>query len=392
MADKITVIGAGVSGITTALTLQLLGYNTKIITDKTVAEVSRKNDYPGFASLFPSASVIPHSVYSHQLEELFKQSQSFFYELRKHVFPGVTTHKHFEVFEFEADQPEYCHWMLNFMTIDELSEIEMPRRSDNQPLYGWVFDCIFADWSLYFPALITLYKQSGGTITQQKLEQEDISDLASEVVINCSGTGGPLLFDDPSEDQLIMRGHLLHKADAPLITTKDGEIVSYNYTPQPDLYSDAGGNACDVYCYPRKDGWILGGSRQLGQLNEDNNWQDLGNPSVYTINEIPFPKQIIDLNNEILNHTYDHSLEVSDAITPTTGYRYIRNRKNGLRLEQEKGSGKTVYHNYGHGGSGVTLSWGCALEIAHHISSQNKGKIRAKLLENINEIDMGKLS
>jgi len=282
--------------------------------------------------------------------------------------------------------------MLNFTSIDELSETTIPRRYDDQPLYGWLFDCIFADWSLYFPALITLYRQIGGTITQQKLNPEDVSNLKSEVIINCSGTGGPILFDDPSENQLIMRGHLLHKADAPLITNDTDEVISYNYTPQPAVYSDAEGNACDVYCYPRKDGWILGGSRQLGELNKANNWDSLSESSAYTVKEIQFPREIITLNNEILSHTYDHSFEVSDDITPSVGYRYIRNRENGLRLDKENVSGKTVYHNYGHGGAGVTLSWGCAFEIARQITSRNTKEFQNELLEKFSNIEMEKLS
>ena len=41
-------------------------------------------------------------------------------------------------------------------------------------------------------------------------------------------------------------------------------------------------------------------------------------------------------------------------------------RLGGVRLEYEYYKGKLhVIHNYGHGGSGVTLSWGCAKEVAN---------------------------
>jgi len=39
-------------------------------------------------------------------------------------------------------------------------------------------------------------------------------------------------------------------------------------------------------------------------------------------------------------------------------------RKSGVRLERERLSdGRTVIHNYGHGGAGFTLSWACAEEV-----------------------------
>jgi hypothetical protein len=38
-------------------------------------------------------------------------------------------------------------------------------------------------------------------------------------------------------------------------------------------------------------------------------------------------------------------------------------RKDCYRLEPETASGKFIVHNYGHGGAGITLSWGCAARV-----------------------------
>jgi D-amino-acid oxidase len=35
-----------------------------------------------------------------------------------------------------------------------------------------------------------------------------------------------------------------------------------------------------------------------------------------------------------------------------------------VRLESEPFGGGVHWHNYGHGGAGISLSWGCAAEIA----------------------------
>ncbi|MEL7834209.1 FAD-dependent oxidoreductase [Fodinibius sp. Rm-B-1B1-1] len=387
MSDKIIVIGSGISGVTTALTLQLLGYKTEIITEKVPTDIANKNAHPEFASLYPSASVIPHSVYSDQLESIFKTSQAFFYELRKLTFPGLVMHKHFEVFEEDPGDPKYRHWMMNPRPIYDLEPETIPKRKHSSNLHGWVFDCIFTDWPLYFPALIQVYKESGGQIIQQKVEESDLDELPADIIINCSGTGSPELFDDPIEEQLIMQGHLLHKPNADLITNNQNEIISYNYTPQASLYADQQGEACDVYCYPRKDGWVLGGSRQAGQLSQQK-WSQKSDTDHYEINNITFPKPIIDLNNEILNHTFGLSLEYSKELTPSVGYRYIRSTNNGLRLDQETISGKTVYHNYGHGGAGVTLSWGAALQIAQQLTGGQTTEIQEQLLQKIKESDL----
>jgi D-amino-acid oxidase len=38
-----------------------------------------------------------------------------------------------------------------------------------------------------------------------------------------------------------------------------------------------------------------------------------------------------------------------------------------VRLESEPLGGSVLWHNYGHGGAGISMSWGCAAEIAANL-------------------------
>ncbi len=50
------------------------------------------------------------------------------------------------------------------------------------------------------------------------------------------------------------------------------------------------------------------------------------------------------------------------------GFRQTRSAEGpSLRLEQAPHPRPQLFHNYGHGGSGVTMSWGCAVEIMNLI-------------------------
>ena len=63
-----------------------------------------------------------------------------------------------------------------------------------------------------------------------------------------------------------------------------------------------------------------------------------------------------------------------DASVPGACVAGVRPYRTGsYRLEAETASGKLVVHNYGHGGAGITLSWGCAAKVRRivqrHIAS-----------------------
>lgn len=362
MKEKITVIGGGVSGITTALTLQLLGYETTIFARHLVDE--KAPDDPKFASLYPAASVIPHSVETDKLDSLFPVSQEIFELLLEKQLPGMQLHRHFELYEFPKENPTYAQTMNNFERIDKTKDLPIPRRPGTDKLYGWVFDCLVTEWPAYIYNLYDWYIKEGGSIVKKHILPEEIAKLESDIIINCSGIWSPDIFKD-SEPKQVVKGHLLYIKDAPLIRDSSGSISSYNYTPDKTMYADPYGDATDVYFYPRTNSWILGGSRQQGLIDEQDTWSGKEHTDTLTIDGIEIPRQIYELNQQIVKNTYGIDVSQFSNISVKTGYRYVRNhQKNGLRLEKVKEYGKTIIHNYGHGGAGVTLSWGCALEVA----------------------------
>ena len=50
----------------------------------------------------------------------------------------------------------------------------------------------------------------------------------------------------------------------------------------------------------------------------------------------------------------------------------LRPSRSEVRLEVDRSDGRMVIHNYGHGGAGVTLSWGCADEVVDLVSRMNQ--------------------
>jgi D-amino-acid oxidase len=92
----------------------------------------------------------------------------------------------------------------------------------------------------------------------------------------------------------------------------------------------------------------------LGGLVEPGEWcTDVGLENYAPIRDMVARCQ--DFLPVLRNATLVSDLTVQVALRPA--------RPNGIRLEHQCGT--RIVHNVGHGGSGATVSWGCAEEVIH---------------------------
>ncbi len=359
-SDSLIVIGAGVSGLTTAIACQLAGFSVKILTNRLPLSSAPTSD---FSSLYPAASIIPHSVKHNDVINLFNESSEIFEHLLYLNYTGIEKHRHYELFSSPQILPSYttCYpSLLEFEPKIDSCKLNHPSLSTE---YGWSFDCLFADWGTYYPALIDEFKRLDGKIILKEVSYENIQSLESEIIINCAEIYGATLIGEDFQPQ-IYRGHLLHIPYMPKLLNSENQVVSYNFTPGSTVYSTENGIEQDVYFYQRHDRWILGGSRQKGTINKKGQWigEQVIEP-ILDIDGVSIPEQVLRLNKEIIECTFGPKEFDLKSATPKVGYRFMGNGEEKLRIDHVDIGDKLIINNLGHGGSGVTLSWGCALRV-----------------------------
>jgi D-amino-acid oxidase len=180
----------------------------------------------------------------------------------------------------------------------------------------------------YLDWLTRRYTDGGGRLEQRAVST--LEELTGEVVVDCAGVGATALAADPSLEPV--RGQVAYvRTQAPLRFMVD----------------ETGPNAL-AYVLPRPDVVVLGGTAEEGD-------DDL-TPREHT-------------TNDILARCTRLQPELADAtlVGAAVG---LRPARPSVRVEADALSdGRPLVHDYGHGGSGFTLSWGCADEVASTVSA-----------------------
>lgn len=185
---------------------------------------------------------------------------------------------------------------------------------------GWSFVSPVVDMPAYLDWLAARVVDLGGSITRLSLGALPAGD--DVVVVNCSGLGARLLGNDSS------------------VIPVRGQVVYVEQLGLDAWWLDAAG---PTYVIPRVDEIVVGGTDEVGD------WSRTASPEV--------ARSILERASVLVPE-----LASARVLRHKVGLRPARPE---VRLEREG----NVVHCYGHGGAGVTLSWGCADEVVGLVAS-----------------------
>jgi D-amino-acid oxidase len=309
------VVGCGVSGLTSAIRLIEAGFSVEIVArdlpPETTSNVAAALWFPFRAE--PRDRVLAWSKTT--FDELVRQHQT--------GVPGVTMTTFIELYDHEAPRP---FWEPAAVGVRRARPDEL----HTDYTMGWAAEVPIVETPAYLPFLMERFASLGGTIRQREVHSLAELTAPDRIVVNCTGLGARELLND--EEVFPIRG----------------QVVRVTNPGIRRALTDDEGPRSIAYTIPRTDDIILGG------IAVPNDW-----------NRTPDPE----LSNEILKKCRELEPALVDATVIETRVG-LRPGRTTVRLERETlADGATVIHNYGHGGAGFTLCWGCAAEVAERAVS-----------------------
>ena len=330
-----TIIGGGIQALSTGILLEYLGHDTRTI-GESFSYVDGA-DTPTVSTDYAAASIYPVQMESEFSEdELIERAESTFEPFFETDGVPVRKHTHYYLYEEPHDgaKPD----RMSVTGVEEYDG-ELPVRAGKEVRGGYVCEEYFVEMPEYIPLLYDAYHELGGETETRTVTAGEVGGLDG-TVFNCSGYGSRALFDDDS--MRAIKGHILQ------VPYDGAEPLPFSYTYTPSEYGHY------AYMYPRKETVLFGGSYLKGDI-VDGEWRGESPEKPITVDGATIPERLYTVTADIMS---DYVPIEQDAVSVKYGYRPYR--ADGMRIERDG----DVVHNYGHGGSGVSMSWWSALRAA----------------------------
>jgi D-amino-acid oxidase len=300
-SDEVIVVGAGIAGLTTAVVLAESGRRVRVWTREPAERTT---------------SAVAGGLW-------------WPYRIEPEPLVGAWALESLVVYEELADRPEETGVRL-VEGVHEGTRLDgLGDWAGRVPGLRTVADGLAArvpviDMPVHLAWLRERFAKAGGTIEVR--EVTDLAAVPARAVVNCTGLGARALVPDPGVRPV--RGQLV-VVENPGITTW--------YT------SVAHSSDASTYFIPQPGGLLLGGTA------EEDAWSLEPDPAIAA---------------GIVARCAAVRPEIAGArvLAHRVG---LRPARDAVRLERQAlPGGRTLVHNYGHGGAGITVAWGCAREAA----------------------------
>jgi D-amino-acid oxidase len=309
---RVTVLGAGIVGLTTAARLLATGHRVQVVT---AAPIEASTSYLAAAVWFPT-----HVGPADRVSDWGRHTYDVLAEQAARGVPGVVMR---ESLALHREPPARPDWADAVRGVRSATAAELP---PGYP-YGLRFVVPLVEMPVYLPWLAEQVRADGAQWYQRRVNSlGELAEDGVDAIVNCSGLAARDLVGD--ETVYPVRGQILR-------VTNPGLTMSVREENHP---------AGRAYVHPRAHDCILGGTL------DEHSWDTRVDPAT---------------SESILRRCRD----IVPALAEVTVIEHVVGLRPGrpvVRLEEESRDqpGPRILHNYGHGGAGITIGWGCADEIS----------------------------
>ena len=345
MTVNVAIIGAGVIGCSVALRLY------EVLQSNAVVTIISETFSPNTTSNKAGAIIMPFNVTNsdgsvanennRNIEKWTRESFKLLHDLYNSKEAGVVDVQlvngyYSEEAAHDATPPWWSDLTPGFRQVGQLEKSQMNIPSCFDIVYA--FSTFIINGRKWLPWMMDKIKQQGGSFVQRKIR--DLSELNSyDIVINCTGIGSHELVND----------RLVYPVHGDVILVNAPWIKQFYFLIGKELYT---------YIFPRADDVLLGGT---GRRDD---WSELPD----------------DQSVQALKRRCDEVVPSLEGVNVLQTWAGLRPGRDIVRLEKDsiQTDSPLLIHCYGHGGQGMVLAWGCALDVSNlvleHVKRSNLTK------------------